>query len=105
MKESYKAFQKLNTEWKKDEDNVSLQLEANKAKVLYQDKKKSIKEVQSSIDELNPAQAEARAAAEKVAKEKIAAEVAEAEKLPETDEADALTELNLANEEGDEHER
>jgi hypothetical protein len=105
LKESYKSYQKLNTEWKKDEDNVVLQLEVNKAKVLYNDKKTAINEAQVESDELNPEIAEKRVALEKAKKEEIRKAAEEKEKLPESDEADALTELNLANDEGDEEER
>lgn len=32
LKEGYKTYQKLNVQWKQDEDNVDLLLEVNKAK-------------------------------------------------------------------------
>ena len=65
MKGAYKAFQKLNIQWRQDEDNVTLQLEVNTAKQRYQNMKKAVKDLQSDADEMNPEAAAARIQAEK----------------------------------------
>ena len=71
LKDSYTAYMKLNMQFKQDEDNVILLLETNKAKVNYDNKKKAVKEVQAEKDSMDPAAAQERVAAVKIAEEQI----------------------------------
>jgi len=99
------VYQKLNTKSKQDEDNVTVLLEANKAKQTYQGKKKAIKDIQAEKDLINPEEAVARVAVQKAVEEQATKEKVQAEALTESEEAETLTVLNDTNDIVDEGER
>jgi hypothetical protein len=79
LKDSYMSYQKLNTQFKQDEDNVVLLLEVNKSKAIYDNKKEAVKELQDEADRQDPAAAKEREAQVKAIENQIEAQKVERE--------------------------